>query len=125
MPRYSLNGTYDKDTTNTPIAADSAGCAWMASRGWISRIPCSRIIPRPNSWCGWRQEGFTRIARAIFTSINLSKDPPSFHAPTNRLRFPDGNKANGPGMRFLRTIRRGCSEFLAFRRSKFVFHLSE
>jgi len=27
MPRYSLNGTYDKDTPNTPIAADSAGNA--------------------------------------------------------------------------------------------------
>lgn len=25
LPRYALNGTYDKDTPNTPLAADSAG----------------------------------------------------------------------------------------------------
>ncbi len=25
MPRYSLNGNYDRDTTNTPLAADTAG----------------------------------------------------------------------------------------------------
>jgi iron complex outermembrane receptor protein len=25
MPRYSLNGTYDRDTPNTPLAADTAG----------------------------------------------------------------------------------------------------
>ena len=27
LPRYALNGTYDKDTPNTPLAADSAGNA--------------------------------------------------------------------------------------------------
>lgn len=45
LPRYSLNGTYDKDTPNTPIAADSAGNpALQPERIWAFELHAERAV---------------------------------------------------------------------------------
>ena len=45
LPRYNLNGTYDKDTPNTPIAADSAGNpALQPERIWAFELNAEHAI---------------------------------------------------------------------------------
>jgi outer membrane receptor for ferrienterochelin and colicins len=45
LPRYSLNGSYDKDTPNTPIAADSAGNpALQPERIWAFELNAEHAL---------------------------------------------------------------------------------
>ncbi|MBP6903158.1 MAG: TonB-dependent receptor [Burkholderiaceae bacterium] len=46
LPRYSLNGAYDKDTANTPIAADSAGNPLLRpERIWALDLGFEHYLP--------------------------------------------------------------------------------
>lgn len=46
LPRYSLNGAYDRDTSNTPIAADSAGNPLLQpERVWALDLSLERYLP--------------------------------------------------------------------------------
>lgn len=46
LPRYSLNGAYDKDTANTPIAADSAGNPLLRpERIWALDLSVEHYLP--------------------------------------------------------------------------------